>query len=124
MKVQVIHNDQQRDGSVKSTLVATVGELGAYYSLEDELEYAYQRTQNTIGSWSKDIGLPNPDGDRDFVTVEAPLLEVTTGDGSVQTLGHRSTMVGDIFKVVDDDKERTFRVAFAGFEEIFESENN
>ena len=124
MKVQVIHNDLQRDGSVRSRLVATVDGLGPYYGLESDLEYAYQRTQNTIGSWSKDIGLPNPDGDRDFVTVEAPLLEVTTEDGSVQTLGHRSTMIGDILKVVDDGKERAFRVAFAGFEEIFESENN
>ena len=77
MKVEVIHKDEKRDGSIKYTLVASVNMCSPYYGLQDDLEFAYERTQNTEGSWSKDIGLPNPDGDRIHLTVEAPLPEFT-----------------------------------------------
>lgn len=62
----------------------------------DALEYAFARTQNIFGSWSR--GEFFGDGERNedwspYVT-PAPLGE----DG----YGHRSSMVGDIFVIRDD----------------------
>lgn len=122
MKVEVIHKDEKRDGSIKYTLVASVNMCSPYYGLQDDLEFAYERTQNTEGSWSKDIGLPNPDGDRIHLTVEAPLPEFTDTDGTVKTLGHRSTMEGDVLRVVDNGQVRMFRITFYDFQEILSAD--
>ena len=81
----------------------------------DALEYAYFRTQNLHGSWSKGPviewdGQEHDNGDySDDITVMAPLETV---DG--KTYGHRSTSVGDhiLFGTVK------YRVDNFGFEEI------
>lgn len=66
----------------------------------DACEYAFLRTQNIFGSWSKGPffadGEPNEDYNEN-VEVIAP-LQTYMGN----TLGHRSSMVGDRFIVNDN----------------------
>ena len=81
----------------------------------DALEYAYHRTQNIEGSWSKGPvieweGEEHDNGDySEDITVMAPLHKK---DG--KTYGLRSTSVGDhiLFGTVK------YRVANFGFEEV------
>jgi|TARA_B100000925_G_scaffold291131_1_gene278183 hypothetical protein len=116
MKVQVIHRTEQRDGSIKSTLVATV-ETGKS-DVDFALEVAWERTNNIHGSWSKEhIGIPNRDWSED-TTVEAPLHEVVQDDGSIETFGLRSSMIGDIMCALVDGKVSMFRVGTFGFDQI------
>lgn len=63
----------------------------------DACEYAFTRTQNIFGSWSKGPEFENGEFNGDFsenVQVVQPLL--TCGGKSY---GHRSSMVGDLFVV-------------------------
>lgn len=118
MKVQVIHRTEQRDGSMKSTLVATVNTAG--HTADASLAYAWECTNNIQGSWSrKEIGQDNPDWN-DSTTVEAPLPERVEADGSISTFGHRSTMVGDAMRFYDGKTMRLFLVADFGFDEILD----
>ena len=85
------------------------------FSANMALEYAFQKTNNIEGSWSKPQVFEfdgkvfeNPDFSED-VTVMAP-LEVVDG----KEYGLRSTSVGD--QMLFGTKK--YRVAFAGFEEI------
>jgi len=77
------------------------------------LEYAFFRTQNIEGSWSRgeffELGQENGDYSAD-INVLAPLHEA---DGHIY--GLRSSMVGDTFVVND---EMGYSVARMGFEEI------
>lgn len=77
------------------------------------LEYAFFCTQNLEGSWSlKEKWNPcygvNGD-DRENVTVRAPL---TSGSG------HRSSMMGDKFIVVDENGEKEYVCAMFGFDAV------
>ena len=74
------------------------------------LEYAYVRTQNIQGSWSrKDFTKEfNPDYSED-VTV---LVDLPVHDGV--TYGLRSTSMGD-YMLLDN---KTYKVAMAGFKEV------
>ena len=83
--------------------VATVDAFGRG-GTEEVLDYAFRWTQNLEGSWSTKDG--NPDNNTD-VTVIAPL---PVHDG--RTMGHRSSMVGDIF-ILDGVR---YRVDSFGFE--------
>ena len=83
MKVAVIH----RAFEESSRLVAFVDAPDSM-SVDDALEYAFERTQNLRGSWSRP---GNPDWSED-VTVMADLpVSKRTG----QVMGLRSTSVGD-----------------------------
>ena len=91
--------------------VEVLGEMQA-------LEYAYHKTNNLMGSWSRSETLEcehgntvvNPDFSED-VTVMADLpINQRTGE----VLGLRSTSVGDILYLGNVKYE----VGFAGFEEI------
>lgn len=81
------------------------------FTTDDALEYAYKRTNNIMGSWSKGPYIEdqvNEDFSKD-VTVMAP-LEVIDG----VEYGLRSTSMGD--QMVFGTKK--YRVAMCGFEEI------
>lgn len=63
----------------------------------DACEYAFARTQNVFGSWSKGPQFEDGEHNEDFsenVEVVQPLL--TCGNKSY---GHRSSMIGDLFIV-------------------------
>ena len=100
MKITVFHNDFE--GSF--TRVAVVD--APMTDVNEALEYAYRYTNNVMGSWSMKIG-----GDAsDNVEVTAP-LHVSKKTG--QTMGLRSSMMGDRFYVEGDD---AYEVAMCGFE--------
>ena len=113
MLVDVFYRDPEIG---ESTHVATIN----CNTLDEDaaLEYAYRRTQNIEGSWSRGLQIEDGYG-RDMINgdyssdvlVVAPL---PTYQG--RTLGHRSSMIGDMF-VVNDNK---YRVAFFGFEPVEE----
>lgn len=71
----------------------------------EALEFAYEQTQNIMGSWSRP---GNPDHN-ECVTVIAP-LPIIGG----QIYGLRSSMVGDRFQIDD----RTFEVHPVGWKEL------
>lgn len=100
MKVSVIHRAFEKS----SRLVAFV-EVPDDMPVEDALEYAYERTQNLRGSWSRE---GNPDWSED-VTVMADLpVSKRTG----QVMGLRSTSMGD--RMIYGNT--CFNVAMCGFE--------
>jgi hypothetical protein len=78
----------------------------------EALEYAWERTQNLGGSWSKGLRFEDGGANLDFspdVTVVAPL---PVEDG--RTYGLRSSMVGDVFEIGG----QRWAVANIGFQEI------
>src|SRR5210317_2217441 len=110
MKVSVIH----RAFEESSRLVAFV-DAPDTMSRMDALEYAYRRTNNIMGSWSRDAQFEfngemhdNPDFSED-VTVMAD-LPVSERTGEV--MGLRSTSMGDRMIIGNT----VYRVAMCGFE--------
>ena len=98
MHVKVIHFDIE---TKKSSCVAFVNvpdyQLGFKTPEIDACEYAFARTQNIFGSWSKGPQFEDGSHNEDYsenVEVIAP-LETYMG----RTLGHRSSMIGDLFVV-------------------------
>lgn len=90
--------------------VATV-EAPANLSEGAALEFAWMRTQNVAGSWSRGAeidGWPNQDHDPS-VTVRAPLPNVRG-----VLYGHRSSSVGDVFVI----GEHRYTVAPLGFDQV------
>jgi hypothetical protein len=75
-------------------------------SEEAALEFAWRYTQNIDGSWSR---YGSPDWHPTAMTVHAP-LPVHNG----KTYGHRSSMVGDRFKI----GARAWLVGSMGFKEV------
>jgi hypothetical protein len=106
MIVNVYHRDSETAKMVK------VAEVDAGCDdVEDALEWAWVRTNNIQGSWSRGPeidGQPNPDYSRD-VKVTAPLPEYMG-----RTYGHRSSMVRDVF-VIDGTY---YVVATCGFKKV------
>ena len=104
MKVTVVHTAFED----KPQIVAEVN--APHAKVEEALEYAYRRTNNVMGSWSRkeevfDNGHANGDLN-DNVVVKAPLHE--------GGMGLRSTSVGDMMHV----DGRSFEVARMGFQEL------
>jgi hypothetical protein len=98
MLVKVIHFNNKTN---KFETVALVNvpkhQLGFKNDEFDSCEYAYARTQNIFGSWSRGPTFESGEHNEDFsenVEVIAPL---PTYMG--RTLGHRSSMIGDLFVV-------------------------
>ena len=63
----------------------------------DALEYAFTRTQNIFGSWSKGPQFEDGETNEDFSENVVPIAPLPTYLG--RTLGHRSSMVGDLFAI-------------------------
>lgn len=78
--------------------------------VEIALEEAYEKTQNIDGSWSMNYE-GNPQ-DRSGIVLIEPTREY----------GHRSSMMGDLFVIMDDNIEPVakYEVARCGFELIEE----
>lgn len=114
MKVEVIHAAFE-DAPMTVALVE-VGNVELMGETE-ALEYAFMRTNNIAGSWSraeefmfKGEVITNGDFSKDVeVLAELPVSERTG-----ETMGLRSTSVGDIMKL----NGKTFKVASFGFKEI------
>ena len=102
MKVTVIHTAFEK--SPREVAVVSVGTRTG----DEALEYAYHRTQNLAGSWSRNDFSPNPDFSED-VTV---LADIPMVDGV--TYGLRSTSMGDQMIMGDN----TYKVAMCGFDRI------
>lgn len=108
MLVTVIHNAFEDTPKI-------VAEVNVGHRNGDEaLEYAYHRTQNIAGSWSRNDFEDNPDYSED-VTVMAD-LPVHEG----VTYGLRSTSMGDIMYLHDDSNEmfEKYKVDMVGFERL------
>jgi len=85
--------------------------------VNEALEYAYERTNNIAGSWSREAKLEyqgemvdNPDFSEDVTVMAA--LPVSKRTGAV--MGLRSTSMGD-FMLFNGVK---YKVAMVGFEEV------
>jgi hypothetical protein len=103
MKITVYYADSRNEGLFTRMCVVDCGDR----DIDHSLEYAFTRTQNISGSWSKeDIGVTNFDWSAD-VTEIAPLPVI---DG--EEYGHRSSMVGDVFVV---EGHGTYTVDHFGF---------
>jgi hypothetical protein len=100
MKIAVIHAAfEETPRTVAFVEVGNVDVIGEI----DALEYAYMRTNNISGSWSRD-------GHKDIeVMAELPVSERTG-----EVMGLRSTSMGDMMLLGN----RKFKVAMCGFEEI------
>jgi hypothetical protein len=93
MKVKVIHFDIETNEFVPIALV----NVPVHQTDTRALEYAFNVTQNVFGSWSKGPQFEHGEINEDFsenVEVLAPLPTYLD-----RTLGHRSSMVGDLFVV-------------------------
>lgn len=100
MYVNVWHRDPHSPDS-GLTHVATVyppaHQLGFnQHPHMDALEYAFARTQNIWGSWSKGEFFEDGEANQDYSPHVSPAPLGPDG------LGHRSSMVGDIFTIRDD----------------------
>ncbi len=118
MQVKVHHRDDRADD--RFVHVATVEtpeiDIGA------ALEFAWERTQNIEGSWSKGPVFPadqtwsgkleaNPDHHPSVTLADGIVLKV---NASGRTLGLRSSMVGDRFEA----EGMAYRAAGCGFEPV------
>lgn len=99
MLVKVVHFDASTNAlETVANVNVPKHQLGFNQNPElDACEYAFARTQNIFGSWSKGPPFEGGEHNEDFsenVEVVQPLL--TCGG---QTYGHRSSMIGDLFVV-------------------------
>ena len=98
MQVKVIYFDPATTAMDTVALVnVPKHQLGFGSDEQDACEYAFARTQNVFGSWSKGPQFEDGQSNEDFsenVEVIQPLL--TCGG---KEYGHRSSMVGDLFVV-------------------------
>jgi len=96
MIVNVWYKDREEGLQQVAAVYAPSHQIGfKHHPHEDALEYAFARTQNIFGSWSKPEYFPNGERNEDYSPNVTPApLE--------RDLGHRSSMVGDIFTIKDD----------------------
>lgn len=98
MIVKVIHFDSMTSKFEPVALVnVPKHQLGFNKGDKDACEYAFMRTQNIYGSWSRGPVFEDGETNEDYsenVEVIAPL---PTYMG--RTLGHRCSMIGDLFVV-------------------------
>jgi hypothetical protein len=98
MQVKVIHFDFE---TKKFDTVALVNvpqhQLGFNEADKDACEYAFARTQNIFGSWSKGSVFEDGEHNEDYSENVEVVAALPTYLG--RTLGHRSSMVGDLFVV-------------------------
>lgn len=99
MLVKVVHFDATTNSlETVANVNVPAHQLGFNKNPElDACEYAFARTQNVFGSWSKGPTFEDGEHNEDFsenVEVVQPLL-VCGG----KEYGHRSSMLGDLFVV-------------------------
>jgi hypothetical protein len=96
--VKVIHFDFETKKFEPVALVKVPAYQSGFNAGDtDALEYAFTRTQNIFGSWSKGPQFEDGETNEDYsenVEVIAPLPTYLG-----RTLGHRSSMVGDLFAI-------------------------
>lgn len=116
MIVKVIHFDFETKKFNPVALVSVPKhQLGFKNDEVDACEYAFSRTQNIFGSWSMGSTFEDGEHNEDFsenVEVIAPLTEYQG-----RKIGHRSSMVGDLFVV----NEQIYVCKGIGFE-LYEQE--
>ncbi len=119
MHVNVWHNNGGDEGMTHvATVYIPAHQLGHnQHPHNDALEYAFARTQNIWGSWSKGEFFENGERNQDYsaMVCAAPLV-----DG----LGHRSSMVGDTFTINEADAIYIFAVDTFGFKLLHRVELN
>lgn len=72
-------------------------QLGFSNDEKDACEYAFTRTQNIFGSWSKGPEFEDGEMNQDFSENVEVIQPLTTFNG--KAYGHRSSMIGDLFVV-------------------------
>ena len=80
-------------------------------SVEVALEYAYKSTQNIHGSWSRGEFFEDGARNLDYNSDVEVLVDLEEYEGRLY--GHRSSMMGDIFILNDQE---VYEVDFCGFE--------
>jgi hypothetical protein len=114
--VKVIHFNSMTNTFEPTALVKVPAHQTGFHSGDtDALEYAFTRTQNIFGSWSKGPTFEDGETNEDFSENVVPIAPLPTYMG--RTLGHRSSMVGDLF-VVDG---KIYICKILGFE-LYEKE--
>ena len=98
MIVKVLFFDQLTN---KFETVANVNvpkhQLGFKNDELDACEYAFARTQNIFGSWSKGPVFEDGEHNEDFSENVEVIQPLVTFNG--KAYGHRSSMIGDLFVV-------------------------
>ena len=85
-------------------------QLGFNKGDTDALEYAFMRTQNIYGSWSRGPVFEDGERNEDFSENVVPIAPLPNYMG--RTLGHRSSMTGDLFVI----EEKIYICKTLGFE--------
>ena len=98
MQVKVIHFDIETKKFDDIAIVnVPAHQLGFKNDELDACEYAFARTQNVFGSWSRGPVFEDGEHNEDFSENVQVIADLPTYMG--RTLGHRSSMVGDLFVV-------------------------
>jgi len=98
MQVKVIYFDPATTAMDTVALVnVPKHQLGFNNDEQDACEYAFARTQNIFGSWSKGSQFEDGQHNEDFSKNVEVIQPLTTFNG--KAYGHRSSMVGDLFVV-------------------------
>lgn len=98
MQVKVIHFDIETKKFDDIAIVnVPAHQLGFKNDELDACEYAFARTQNVFGSWSRGPVFEDGEHNEDFSENVQVITDLPTYMG--RTLGHRSSMVGDLFVV-------------------------
>lgn len=98
MIVKVLYHDLEAGEFVH---VANVNvpkhQLGFKNDELDACEYAFTRTQNIFGSWSKGPSFEDGEHNEDYSENVEVIQPLVTFNG--KSYGHRSSMIGDLFVV-------------------------
>lgn len=98
MQVKVIYFDIETKKFEDTAIVNVPSyQLGFNDAETDACEYAFARTQNIFGSWSKGPVFEDGEHNEDYSENVQVIADLPTYMG--RTLGHRSSMVGDLFVV-------------------------
>jgi len=108
MIVTVYHHDIRNPEALEAVAAVEAGTLETLQALE----FAWERTQNLNGSWSR--GPRHADGSRnaDYHPAIRVLRPLHVENGEVY--GLRSSMMGDVFELGGE----RYRVATIGFDEL------
>ncbi len=99
MLVKVIHFDPTTSAHDTVAVVNVPNhQIGFNKNAElDACEYAFARTQNIFGSWSRGPTFEDGEHNEDFSENVEVVMPLVTMNG--RKYGHRSSMVGDLFVV-------------------------
>ena len=114
MQISVIHS--AFEDAPKTVALIEVGNIDVLGEMQ-ALEYAYHRTQNIQGSWSRAEEMYyNGEAvfNEDFSSDVTVLAELPVSKRSGEVMGLRSTSMGDTMLLGN----KKFKVAMCGFEEI------